>query len=142
VHELALAEGIVATALKEAERAGLKVTEICVRMGELQQIDEELFKSVLRDIIKVEDERVREAEVVFLKEEAVLRCRVCGHEWTFGESRGNLSEEDVELIHFVPEMAHIYIGCPECGSPDFEITKGRGIWIEYIKGERWTPGSP
>ncbi len=40
----------------------------------------------------------------------------------------------MESIHFIPEVAHTYIKCPKCGSPDFEIIKGRGIWLEKIKG--------
>jgi Zn finger protein HypA/HybF involved in hydrogenase expression len=31
-------------------------------------------------------------------------------------------------------MAHVYIKCTECDSPDFEVTQGRGVWLETIKG--------
>ena len=45
--------------------------------------------------------------------------------------------EDVrEAIHFVPEIAHTYIKCPKCGSPDFEVVQGRGVWLESIKGAK------
>ena len=45
-----------------------------------------------------------------------------------------MTEEISEAIHFVPEMAHVYIKCKECGSPDFEVIEGRGVWLATIKG--------
>lgn len=136
MHEWALAEALITTALKEAEKAGLrKVARIKVRIGELQQIDEELFKSLLIEVLQIEDPMLKGAELEFEGEEAVLKCRVCGQEWGFSESRKALSEEDAEFIHFVPEVAHVYLRCPGCKSPDFEVIKGRGIWTEWIEGE-------
>jgi len=137
MHEWALAEAVVTTAVKEGEKAKLKkITKIKVVIGELQQIDKELFKSLLQDIIHLEDSKVREAKVEVEFEEAVLKCRVCGHELSFSKSRKKLSSEEAEMIHFIPEMAHVYLRCPKCGSPDFEVEKGRGVWIESIEGEK------
>jgi hydrogenase nickel incorporation protein HypA/HybF len=65
---------------------------------------------------------------------AELKCRVCGHKWIFGKEKMN--EEIAEAIHFVPEIAHTYVKCPKCGSPDFEILQGRGIWLESVRGLR------
>jgi hydrogenase nickel incorporation protein HypA/HybF len=45
-------------------------------------------------------------------------------------------EETSEAVHFVPEMAHVYLKCPKCGSPDFEIAEGRGVWLASIKGRK------
>jgi len=136
MHEWALAEGIVSTALKEAKRGKFtEVTRINVKIGELQQIDGDLFVSLLKEILQVEDPKLKRAEVVFENQEAILKCRVGGHEWLFSESKKGLSDEDAELIHFVPEIAHVYIRCPACKSPDFEVTKGRGVWLESIEGE-------
>ena len=69
-------------------------------------------------------------------EKAVLKCRVCGYQWNFSDSTKRLNEDKAELIHFIPEVAHVYLRCPKCKSPDFEITKGRGVWISSIKGLR------
>ena len=136
MHEWALAEGVVSTALKEAEKGQLKkIARIKVKIGELQQIDNELFKSLLEDVLRVEDARVREAKLEYETEEAILKCRVCVHEWPFSDSKKELSEEDAELIHFIPEMAKVYLRCPQCKSPDFEVVKGRGVWVESIEGE-------
>ncbi len=53
-----------------------------------------------------------------------------------GGERKELGENEQEAIHFVPEAAHAFIRCPACGSPDFEISKGRGVWVERITGMR------
>ena len=39
-------------------------------------------------------------------------------------------------IHFVPELAHAYLRCPDCSSADFEVLGGRGVSIDAIEGER------
>jgi hydrogenase nickel incorporation protein HypA/HybF len=62
----------------------------------------------------------------------MFKCRACGNEWSF-EAQG-LTEDISEAIHFVPEMAHVYIKCTECESPDFEVSQGRGVWLATIKG--------
>jgi len=61
---------------------------------------------------------------------------VCGHQWSYSDSTKRLDEEEAEFIHFIPEVAHAYLRCPKCKSPDFEITKGRGVWVSSIKGSR------
>jgi hydrogenase nickel incorporation protein HypA/HybF len=45
-----------------------------------------------------------------------------------------MEKENAEAIHFVPEIAYVYIRCPNCKSPDFEIMQGRGVWLERIRG--------
>ena len=48
------------------------------------------------------------------------------------KQKGGANER--EAIHFVPESAHAFLRCPACKSPDFEISKGRGVWVERITG--------
>ena len=47
-----------------------------------------------------------------------------------------LSEDESEAIRFIPEVTFVHTRCPKCGSPDFEITTGRGVSIAQIKGEK------
>jgi hydrogenase nickel incorporation protein HypA/HybF len=61
-----------------------------------------------------------------------MRCRACGHTWVFNKKE--LDENMVEAIHFVPEIAHVYVKCSKCGSPDFEVLGGRGVWLVSVKG--------
>lgn len=132
MHEWALAEGVVSTAARLAEEEGLEdVTEVVVRIGELQQIDHETF------LFALDQQRtpvMSKAKFTIEPIHAKLKCRVCGEEWRF--SPESLGEDVSEAVHFVPEMAHVFIKCPNCGSPDFEIVEGRGVWLASIRGRR------
>ena len=132
MHEWALAEGIVSTARKVAEEQGLtEVTEVKVMIGELQQVEHEIIKFALEQLRTPGMEKTK---FVLEAAPAKFRCRKCSTEWGF-KTEG-LTDEVSEAIHFVPEMAHVYIKCPSCGSPDFEVVEGRGIWIAHIRGVR------
>jgi hydrogenase nickel incorporation protein HypA/HybF len=61
-----------------------------------------------------------------------LKCRICDHEWEFNPK--GMDEDESEAIHFVPEVAHVYISCPKCDSPDFQVLEGRGVILASIKG--------
>jgi hydrogenase nickel incorporation protein HypA/HybF len=134
MHEWALAEGVIDTAVKVSREKKLKeITRIVISLGEVQQIDEEIFKFALREITKPAS-IFKETEFKFKDEKAVLRCKVCGTEWKFSDMLSKLEDVEAESIHFIPEMSHIYMKCPTCGSRDFEIAKGRGVWITSIEG--------
>jgi len=136
MHEWALAEGIISTALHvaEGEKWG-QITRIHIKMGELQQVDIELFELALKQIREPQSPMVMKAKIELEEEKAILKCRGCGREWAFSDALQQLDEEERESIHFVPEIAHVYITCPRCESPDFEFVKGRGVWLDSIEGE-------
>jgi len=130
MHEWALAEGVIATATRFAEQNGLtEVMEVIVIVGELQQVEHEVLQFAFQQL---KTPLFRNAEFVLRSQPAKFRCRNCGHEWSFKSE--SMTEEVSEAIHFVPEMAHVYIKCSECGSPDFEVVEGRGVWLATIKG--------
>ena len=104
-------------------------------MGELQQIDLDIFRFLLDNVLKSTNILLDKANIIVETDKSILRCKVCGHEWNFQETMKALNEDDVEAIHFIPEVAHTYMRCPECKSPDFDIIKGRGVWIDSIEGE-------
>ncbi|MCW4013915.1 MAG: hydrogenase nickel incorporation protein HypA [Candidatus Bathyarchaeota archaeon] len=132
MHEWALAEGVISTAQRFAEDNGLtKVTEVVVMIGELQQVEHDVLEFAFEQL---KTPLFKEAEFVLKSQPAKFKCRNCGNEWSF-KAQG-LSEDVSEAIHFVPEMAHVYIKCTECGSPDFEVSEGRGVWLATIKGEK------
>lgn len=136
MHEWALAEAVISTAIKAAEEAKIReIAEIKVKLGELQQIDPEIFEFALKEVIPSQLPLLRNTRMELEIEEAILRCGVCGEEWGFREAMKRLDDEQPESIHFVPEIAHVYVKCPKCKSSDFEILKGRGVWIDYIKGK-------
>lgn len=136
MHEWALAEAVISSIIKAAEEGGLgEIARIKIKIGELQQMDIEVFEFALREVSQSQRPIMSKAKLELETEEAILKCRACGHEWLFRDATKGLSEEQSEAIHFIPEVAHVYIRCPKCDSPDFEFAKGRGVWIESIEGE-------
>jgi hydrogenase nickel incorporation protein HypA/HybF len=130
MHEWALAEAVIAAASQIAKKEKLReVSEVTIKIGELQQIELGILEFALSQL-KLENFKDANFHIDVVK--AKLRCRVCEYEWFFGEEK--LDENMAEAIHFIPEVAHAYIKCPKCGSADFEILEGRGIWLETIKG--------
>ena len=131
MHEWALAEALISTVIQVSKKEGLrKIFEIEVRIGELQDIDLEIFKFAL---IQLKPDYLKDAEFKFKMVKTKLKCRVCGHEWS--PRKGELDESVREAIHFIPEITHAYLRCPRCGSIDFDIIEGRGVWLEYVRGK-------
>jgi hydrogenase nickel incorporation protein HypA/HybF len=132
MHEWALAEAVIATAQQIAEKEGLKqVTEVHIKVGELQGVEKDIFRFALSQI---KPYNFKNAKLRISTAKAQLKCKVCGNMWAF--QTGKLDKSAAEAIHMVPEVAHTYIKCPKCGSPDFEIVQGRGVWLESIKGAK------
>ncbi len=136
MHEWALAESILTAAVEAAEKEKLKkITEIKISIGELQQIEEDIFKFALDEIIKTQ-KNLKYLKYKIEIEESTLKCKNCSHHWKFSDMKKKLTDDESEAIHFVPEVAFVHTRCPKCGSPDFEISKGRGVSITQIKGEK------
>ena len=130
MHEWALAEAIISTVSEVAKKEKLvEIKEVKIKIGELQQIELDIMVFALSQL---KTPHLRDAEFDFKSVQAELRCRNCENQWVF--NRDELDSEMAEAIHFVPEIAHTYIKCAKCGSPDFEVIKGRGVWVESIVG--------
>ncbi len=131
MHEWALAEAVIESVKKEVEKRNLLTIEsVVLSLGTLQNVDEGIFREglvhFLDETIPLSIDNIR-----FKNEDAAFRCRKCGASWDL-KKEDEVSEDDLESIHFLPESAHSIISCPSCGSPDFEIVKGRGVYIEEI----------
>ncbi|MEM3712851.1 MAG: hydrogenase nickel incorporation protein HypA [Thermoproteota archaeon] len=132
MHEWALAESVIKTVLKVAEENNIdRIIEVKIKIGEMQQLEHDVFKSAL---LNLKPDELKDAEFIVEIAETRLRCRVCSNEWYF--QKEGFEEDVLESIHFLPEVSHAYVKCPVCGSPDFEIVEGRGIWVESVKGVR------
>lgn len=132
MHEWALAEAVIESVTKLARNEGfLTVEEVTIRIGELQNVDIEIFEFALRQLqLPMFEFTVFRVEV----QSTELGCRVCNRQWNPHSS--TLAEDIAESVHFVPEVAHAYMKCPQCGSPDFEVLTGRGVWLQSIRGEK------
>jgi len=137
MHEWALAESILTTALDAAEKEKLKrIKEIVVGLGELQQVEQDVFEFALSEIIKEQGGKLKNVKILIKSEKGNFICNNCEHHWSFDDLKKGINKDESEAIHFIPEVALVHSRCPKCGSPDFEITKGRGVSILSIKGEK------
>ena len=137
MHEWALAESILAAAVEEAEKQKMKkITEITVGLGELQQIAIDVFKFALDELIKENKDKLVDTKIKIETLESNLKCNNCENEWKFSDMKKKINDDVGESIHFIPEVAFVHTRCPKCGSPDFQITTGRGVSITKIKGEK------
>ena len=134
MHEWALADAVISTVQRLYEENGRKqILSVKVLVGELQHIEMEVFSLGLQNLLSG---RPFGSDVFhFEAEKASFRCNACGSDWLLEQHPG-LGEEELEAIHFLPEVAFVHTRCPKCKSPDFEITKGRGVTITSIKGEK------
>jgi len=132
MHEWALAEAILASAKEIAEQEKLKeIMGVTIKVGELQQVEPDILSFALS---QMKTGIFKNAKFRILKAKTTLKCRVCGGAWQFNLKK--LDKNTAEAIHFVPEVAHTYIKCPKCRSPDFEIVDGRGVWLKNLKGAK------
>ncbi|KXB05848.1 hypothetical protein AKJ52_02935 [candidate division MSBL1 archaeon SCGC-AAA382C18] len=132
MHEWALAKGVISTALEVAEEKGATgIEKINIKIGSLQDVERDIFEYALGEISSGTLAEGSEMNIETVTAE--LECRVCGEEWEFDESKEELDEEETESIHFIPDLAHSYIRCPNCSSPDFKIEKGRGVWLDSVE---------
>ena len=137
MHEWALAESILTTAVNAAEKEKIKkIKEIIVGLGELQQVEQDIFKFALGEIIKDQGKKLKDVKIKIKTEKSNFVCNNCKNHWSFDDLKKGITEDESEAIHFIPEVALVHSRCPKCGSPDFEITKGRGVSILSIKGEK------
>ncbi len=131
MHEWALADGIMKTVLEFAEQHRAKrIKKVTIVLGELQDVEQEIVEFALKEMKN--GTMAEEAEFRFEEEEAIFKCRNCGYVWKLKDVSSNMNEEIREDIHFVPEVVHAFLACPSCGSRDFEVVKGRGVYIREI----------
>lgn len=132
MHEWALAEAVIGSVQRFAKNEGFStIDEVTIRVGELQNVDIEIFEFAISQLrLPMLEDTVFRVEV----QSTQLRCRVCTEQWN--PHSNALAEDIAESVHFVPEVAHAYMKCPHCGSPDFEVLSGRGVWLQSIRGEK------
>ena len=150
MHEWALAEAVASTALKAAGKEKLQeITKIKIKMGELQQIDPEIFESALKEVILPQKEVLKNAEVEIETEKAVFQCRACGHRWKFEEARKLLEAMGIPCIQAPSEgeaQASYIVKKGDAyavGSQDFDcLLVGAPILVRNLTsaGKRKLPG--
>ncbi len=127
MHEVALMEAVVKMASQLAEHKEIdEVRAVHIKSGGLQNMDDDSLRFIFERLRKG---RIKDAELIIEKIPAELRCNACHNVWVFDKS--GLDDDSLESIHFMPELVHAFERCI-CGSRDFEILKGRGIWLAGV----------
>lgn len=133
MHEWALAEAAVAKAADVARERGIaSVREVIIALGELQAVDRGAFELGL-SVAQRAEPALAATRFAFETDRARCACRPCGHEWTLQDSLAALPEDDRESVHLLPEVVHLYVSCPACGSPDFAVVGGRGVSLVAVE---------
>jgi len=122
VHEWALAEAII----KSLEGVGEPVKLVRILLGELQNVDGEILLFALEELKR--GTKLEGARFALDLEPAEFECNACGARWKLSDV--GVGEAEREAMHFVPELAHAFLRCPSCGSPDFKVVRGRGVRVE------------
>jgi hydrogenase nickel incorporation protein HypA/HybF len=108
MHELAIAEAIVAIASRHA--GGRRVTKVEVRVGSLRQVVPDALAFAFP--LVAEGTRVEGAELELEEVPAAARCRGCAAEVTL---------DGFPLL------------CTTCGSPDLELLTGEGLLVDSLE---------
>ena len=113
MHELAVTQGILDIAVKEAEKVGgRKVTRINIKLGALSGMVPACIQEYY-DIIS-EDTPAYKARLEFDIVPAVIKCNECGSE---------------------SEIARYRLRCPVCDANKVELIRGREMYIDSMEVE-------
>ena len=113
-----------------ADAKGGRVMSFKVGIGELAQFDTHLVRQLLSDLRK--GTPLEEAEVVVQTEKSKIRCLSCGADLDFQELIGPLSDDEREMVHFLPELLSSFSKCPSCSKSYFEIEEGRSVRVAEV----------
>ncbi len=114
MHEGSIAQNIINEVKKiSSENQIKKISEIKLICGKLHSVIPDSLKFFF-DIMKKDEEIIKDAKIVIEEEDVITRCLDCNREF--------LSEVN-------------FFKCPDCGSVRTEIIKGNHIFISSIKGE-------
>ena len=126
MHELAIADAIIAAAERSAE--GRRVTVVRVRVGRLRQVVPESLCFYF-DLAAELSPLCRGAALEWERVDSRLRCVPCGAEW---DPAPPPAHEQGELI--------LRFRCPDCASSDHSVVSGDELIVESIDVEE--PATP
>jgi len=134
MHEFTIAQGIVDFLRETYSTKGYRITSFKIAIGELSMFDRNIIIDLVRELIKGTE--LEDAKFTVSIEEAAIKCGTCNQIHTFKELTKSLSNEEKEMIHFIPELISSYARCPSCRSRDLKILTGRGVMVTDIAVQR------
>jgi hydrogenase nickel incorporation protein HypA/HybF len=117
MHELAVAQAIVAAAERHAE--GRPVAVVRVRVGRLRQVVPEYLSFYFE--VAAKETICEGAELEWERVPSLLRCLACAAEWDPAPPPARSGDE---LI--------VRFRCPECESADHRVVSGDELVVESI----------
>ena len=126
MHELAIADAIVAAAERAAE--GRPVTVVRVRIGRLRQVVPDSLPFYF-DLAAELSPLCKGAALEWERVDSLLRCGACGEEW---DPAPPPAEDEAGLI--------VRFRCPACESSDHSVVNGDELIVESIDVEE--PATP
>lgn len=96
----------------------------------MSMLNVEILGEALGKIL--ENSEIRSAGFEVRIEPAQVGCGSCGRLMSFSEVVSGLSEEERELVHFLPDLIASYTACGSCGSMDLRIVSGRGVSVRDV----------
>ena len=127
MHELSLVQGIINAVGETASEKGGRVRRVKIGVGELAQFDIRLVRRLLNDLKK--GTSLEGARIIVEQERSKVKCLTCGRVWNFQELAAPISDDEREMMHFLPELLNSCSRCPQCSKSYFEIEEGRSVRI-------------
>ena len=117
MHELAVAQAIVAAASRHAE--GRPVSVVRVRVGRLRQVVPEYLSFYFE--VASKETLCEGAELEWERVDSRLACSDCGEQWDPAPPPARSGDELV-----------VRFRCPACGSADHRVVSGDELVVESI----------
>ena len=114
MHETAIVEGLMRILKAKALEHGIdRIVRVRLKIGRLRGLDSRQIRGCFEFFA---EQTAAEGASLDIEEVAVeARCRGCGTSY---------------------EVPHFRFGCPDCGSEEADIVKGRELEIESFDGHR------
>ena len=113
MHELSIAQNIVATVVATARQHGIRrITKVHVAIGPLSGVIEDSLQFCFP--IALQDSGFKNIELCIEKKALGIQCQKCQAE---------------------TELTEIILQCPRCGSQEVSVTSGRDLIIKSMEGE-------
>jgi hydrogenase nickel incorporation protein HypA/HybF len=117
MHELSIAMSIVEMAQEEAERRGVRVDAVYLKLGALSGVPKEALQSSYE--MACEDTPLQGSRLVLEEVPVVIFCPHC---------RGPRPLSSVQLFC-----------CPECGTPASEVVQGKELEVVALEVSECVP---
>jgi len=109
MHEFSLCQSVISIAKKAAIDNSKEVSKVVVKIGNLAGVDIESLEFWFP--VAAKESILEQAKLEIIHEQAIAKCKTCEHEF---------------------ELTKLYEQCPNCGSFEKDILKGKDMLVESI----------